>query len=220
MGFGWWFMRDPRPQPACAPVLLVHGVLCNAGVWIGMRDALRRMGIGPVYTISLGPPLASIDRFADQLARRIDAILIDTGARELSLVGHSMGGIVARAYLQRHGSDRVARLVTIGTPHAGSVHAWLFPGTSLRQLRPGNAWLDALNAAPLPSIPIVSIWSWHDSMVAPQDSSMLPGAHNIALKGIGHNALLRNDSVRRLVADALIGRVPAAAATLTSECPA
>jgi triacylglycerol esterase/lipase EstA (alpha/beta hydrolase family) len=202
MGFAWWFMREPTPA-AGVPVLLVHGVLCNAGVWLGMRCRLRGAGLGPVHTISLEPPLASIDDFAEQLSARIDEICAASAAPAVALVGHSMGGIVARAYLRAHGDSRVAKVITLGSPHAGSVHAGLFFGESVRQLRRGNAWLEALNREPLPAVPIVSIWSWHDSMVAPQDSSRLPGAENIALSGIGHNALLRNARVRGLVIDAL-----------------
>ena len=203
MGFAWWSMRDPAPRAATAPVLLIHGVLCNAGVWLGMCGSLRARGVGPIYTIDLVPPLASIDDFAEQLAKRIDAILAETGARTVSLVGHSMGGLVARAYLQRHGASRVARVVTIGTPHAGSVLAWLFPGESLREMRPDSEWLRSLNTTALPEIPFVSIWSWHDSMVAPQASSNLPGARNIVIKGVAHNALLRERRVAALVAEAL-----------------
>jgi triacylglycerol esterase/lipase EstA (alpha/beta hydrolase family) len=203
MGFAWWLMRDPAPRPAKAPVLLVHGVLCNAGVWLGMRASLRARGLGPIYTIDLVPPLASIDDFSDQLAARIEAILAQTGARTVSLVGHSMGGLVARAYLRRHGAARVARVVTVGTPHDGSVLAWLFPGEPLREMRPGNDWLRALNSTALPPVPIVSIWSWHDSMVAPQASSNLSGARNVVIHGVGHNALLRDRRVAALVAEAL-----------------
>lgn len=204
MGVGWWFMREPAATVAAQPVLLVHGVLCNAGVWLGMRRRLCALGVGPIYTLSYGPPLASIEDFGDQLATRIEEILRDTGASSVLLVGHSMGGLVARAYLRRHGAGRVAQLVTIGTPHHGSVLAGGFPGRCLAQMRPDSSWLRALNASPLPrDVPIVSIWSRHDSMVAPQARSELPGAWNIALEGIGHNALLRDAGVARLVAELL-----------------
>ena len=147
------------------------------------------------------PPLASIERFAGQLAAKIDAILARTGARDVALVTHSMGGLVFRAYLRRYGPAKVRQAIMIGAPHRGSVHARLFPGVSLSQLRPGNAWLAALNAEPLPpGLPIVSIWSWHDSMVAPQLSSRLEGARDVELCGIGHNALLTDPEVARLVA--------------------
>jgi triacylglycerol esterase/lipase EstA (alpha/beta hydrolase family) len=192
---------DPPPRSARAPVLLLHGVLCNAGSMHDLRTALVARGIGPVYTLSYGPPLASIDSFVDQVAAKIDAILAATGARQVAIVGHSMGGLVARAYLRRHGGVKVGTVITIGTPHKGSVHAWLFPGVSLGQLRPSSAWLAELDQAPAGNeVRIVSVWSWHDSMVAPQTSAELAGAENIALAGIGHNALVSNERVFDIVA--------------------
>jgi triacylglycerol esterase/lipase EstA (alpha/beta hydrolase family) len=107
------------------------------------------------------------------------------------VVAHSMGGLVVRAYMRTYGAGKLARVLTIGSPHHGSMHAWLFVGTSLAQMRPGNAWLAALNREPIdPALRFVSLWSWHDSMVAPQTSSELPGAVDVTLVGVGHNALL------------------------------
>jgi triacylglycerol esterase/lipase EstA (alpha/beta hydrolase family) len=63
--------------------------------------------------------------FADQVAAKIDAVLAATGAAQVTVVGHSMGGLVARAYLAKHGGAKVRRVVTIGTPHHGSVFAYL-----------------------------------------------------------------------------------------------
>lgn len=184
-------VRDPPPAPVAMPVLLLHGVLCNAGVWARLVRFLRVSGVRGVYSLSYGPPLAPVEAFADQLAGKIDAIIAATGARRVMIVAHSMGGLVARAYLRNHGAGKIARVLTIGAPHHGSMHAWLFPGASLAQMRPGNAWLAALNGEPIdPSLRFVSLWSWHDSMVAPQTSSELPGAVDVALAGIGHNALL------------------------------
>ncbi len=204
-----FFNHDPRPVPARRPVLLVHGVLVNDGVWVGFGRYLRRRGIRPVYTINYGPPLADIEVFAEQLERKIEAICKATGAERVVLVSHSMGGLVARAYLRRCGGARVAKLITLGSPHHGSVLAYLFPGRDLVQMHPGNPWLTELNAeASPPPAPIVSIWSRHDSMVAPQASSELKHAENIALVGVAHNALLADADVRRLVAQE-IGKLPA-----------
>jgi pimeloyl-ACP methyl ester carboxylesterase len=184
-------VRDPDPAPLEAPVLLVHGVLCNAGVWTRLARYLRDAGLDGIYSLSYGPPLASIDTFAEQLARKIAAIRAATGATRVIVVAHSMGGLVTRAYLRQYGCGHIARVMTIGTPHHGSVFAWFFPGASLAQMRPGNAWLAALNRERLdPELRFVSLWSWHDSMVAPQTSSELPGAVDLTLSGVGHNALL------------------------------
>ena len=212
MAFYRQLMPEPAPAPAGSPVLLLHGVLCNAGAMAGLRDDLIARNLGPVYALSYGPPLASIDEYADQVAAKLDAILEATGAARVAIVGHSMGGLVARAYLRRYGGQRVSTVMTLGTPHHGSVHAWLFPGIPLAQLRPGSAWLTELNrteGAPA-GVRVVSLWSWHDSMVAPQTSSRLAGAENIELAGIGHNALLGDRRVSALVAEELTRAAKAA----------
>jgi len=203
MAFGWWLMRDPPAEPAANPVLLLHGVLCNAGIWRGTIPRLAAAGCGPVYTLSYGPPTASIELFAEQLAAKIEAICNATGAARVALVTHSMGGLVARAHLRRWGGARVRCLVTVGAPHHGSVDAWMFPGECLAQMRPGNAWLGALNAEPAPAgTRIVSLWSRHDSMVAPQASAELAGADNVPFIGVGHNALVEHSAiVARVVAE-------------------
>lgn len=111
-----------------------------------------------------------------------------------------MGGLVARAYLRDCGAAKVALLLTVGTPHYGSMHAYLFPGACVAQLRPGNPWLAALNAAPLPDCRVVSLWSRHDSMVAPRESARLHGAVDVVIRGVGHNALLADPAVLAAVA--------------------
>lgn len=205
-----WLIREPEPAPAARPVILIHGVLVNDGIWLRLRRFLLEHGIAPVYTLNYGPPLADIPYFAEQLAARIEEICAATGGAPVVLVAQSMGGLVARAYLRRFGSERVAMLVTIGTPHHGSVLAHSFPGTCLAQMHPGNPWLVELNrdeAAPAP-VPIASIWSRHDSMVAPQASAMLACAENIAFVGVGHNALISDKRVMELVVK-LLGRLRA-----------
>ncbi|MFO1399348.1 MAG: alpha/beta fold hydrolase [Burkholderiales bacterium] len=196
-------VRDPPPAPAALPVLLLHGVGCNAGVWTGLKRHLETEGLGPVYALSYGPPLASIESFAPQVAAKIAQIVADTGAARVVIVCHSMGGLVARAYLRRYGGTRVQRLVTIGTPHAGSLHAWMMHGQSLADMRPRSEFLEAINASTdhLGGVPVVSLWSWHDSMVTPQTSSRVEWAENVVLSGIAHNALLNNREVWARVAE-------------------
>ena len=194
-------IRDPKPAPTRRAVVLIHGVLVNDGLWFVLRRFLVRRGVKPVYTINYGPPFADIERFAKQLRARVETICAATGAERVVLVAHSMGGLVARAYLRRFGAGRVARLVTIGTPHHGSILAYSFPGRGLEQMHPGNPWLAELNrdeSKPAP-VPITSIWSRHDSMVMPQASSVLACARNLAVIGVAHNALVWNAEVMELV---------------------
>ena len=194
-------VRDPAPAPAARAIVLVHGVLINDGVWISLRRLLIDAGVGPVYTINYGPPLGDIEHFADQLAARIERVRASTDNATVLIVAHSMGGLVSRAYLRRYGDAYIERLITIGTPHYGSVLARGVPGTCMAQMRPGNAWLSQLNREEscAGSIAITSIGSRHDSMALPQASSELACAQNIALVGIGHNALLTDASSQAMV---------------------
>jgi triacylglycerol esterase/lipase EstA (alpha/beta hydrolase family) len=194
-------IRDPKPASAERPVVLVHGLLVNDGVWLRLRRFLLRHGVTPVYTLNYGPPLEGIEWFAQQLHARIEKVRAATGAERVVLVAQSMGGLVARAYLRRFGTGCVAKLITIGTPHHGSMLAHSFPGTCLAQMHPGNPWLAELNrdeSSP-PPVPMTSIWSRHDSMVLPQVSSVLACAENIAVIGVAHNALVGDSRVMALV---------------------
>jgi hypothetical protein len=79
----------------------------------------------------------------------------------------------------------VARLITLGTPHHGTLLASLGLGPNARQMRIDSPWLRAL-AAPLPP-GSVSIYSCHDNYVFPQQAgSTLEGAVNVAIGGVSH----------------------------------
>lgn len=206
---------DPAPgTPARGlPVLLVHGFFSNGGYWQPLREQLQAAGLGPVYTINLEPLGGDIERLAAQLAARVEAILAQTACRQLVLVGHSMGGLVSRCYLHRHGgAGRVAKLITLGSPHHGTVVASRIgaKARNARQMRRDSEWLAALNALGN-AVPTVSIYSLHDNLVAPQDSSALPGADNRAVSGIGHMQLLYAARIQRWVIEEIERAAPAAA---------
>jgi len=191
--------RDPvRMARGVLPVVFVHGILCNAGVWHRMLAALARQGTANLFTLNLTPPLASMDRFARQLAERVEEACRATGTERAIIVGHSMGGLVARAWIARlGGAARAARLVTLGSPHRGSLLARGFPARWAREMLCGSEWLARLAGE---TVPITSIYSRADEFVAPQESARLEGARNVALERLGHLGLLRSEEVLRLVA--------------------
>lgn len=191
------------------PILLVHGIICNSGVWRPFARWLARQGEGPIESISLYPPFASLDEYAEQLHLKIEAVCATQGVKQLRLVAHSMGGVVSRAYLHRYGGSRVSKVVTLGSPHQGVYvkRGMLRIGENVRQLRIKSDWMlrmQALEAQPCPA-PIVSIWSPHENVILPQDSSLLtyPNARNINMPGVGHNTLLYSPAVWKEVLKAL-----------------
>ena len=164
---------------------------------------MRRHGISRTYTINLEPVFGDIDAYARQLAERVEQICAQTGEQKILIIAHSMGGLVSRTYLHRYGGEqRLAGLLTAGSPHHGTVLAKTLPiAENIRQMQPGNPWLNALNqleqrAAP---IPITSVYSAHDNLVSPQSSSRLADAENVRLRAVGHVSLLFSRELLTLV---------------------
>lgn len=182
-----WMGRD-RMRPCSRPLLLVHGYSCSRGVWWLLRRRLEAAG-HTVATVSLAPPYTNIGKLVPELGQRIEKVCKATGADRVVLVAHSMGGLVCRSYLARHGSDRVERLITISSPHSGSELARIGIGKNAREMEPGSLWLKDLGQAGLP-VPAVAIRTPHDNFVMPQDNQRLPGAIDVALEGVGHLAVL------------------------------
>jgi triacylglycerol esterase/lipase EstA (alpha/beta hydrolase family) len=198
-----WYMLKPlgmrlQPDARGLPVLLIHGYACNSGYWLPMSKLLTRSRISH-YGIDLEPPAASIDDFVPQVAAAVERLYVETGSKQVIILGHSMGGLVARAYLRRFGHARIARVVTLGTPHHGTALALFGPGSNAAQMRRDSEWLGALAAseANLQRTLFSSIYSVHDNIIAPQDSSELPGARNIVFGAIGHVALGRHPEIMR-----------------------
>ena len=92
-------------------VLLIHGFFCNRQLWRPLARWLTARG-HPLGALDLEPVLGSIDDYVPAIERAVTELLARTGAPAVALVGHSMGGLAARAYLRRHGSARISALVT------------------------------------------------------------------------------------------------------------
>jgi len=122
-------------------------------------------------------------------------------AGRVILIGHSMGGLVCRAYARRFGGARLAGIVTLGAPHHGTVLALFGHGADAQDMQPMGAWLRELGESERAGLAtrVTSIYGSHDNFVAPQDSSALAGAKNVPLAGIGHLALLFSGRVAALV---------------------
>lgn len=185
------------------PVLLLHGYGCNSGYWqhlIRLLDERRISHAG----LDLEPMLADIDDYVPLVERALGGLLAASGSDRAIIVAHSMGGLVARAYMRRHGTAGLARVVTLGTPHHGTGLARFGAGRNAEQMRhqPGQAqpesdWLRELAREETPAARalITSLYTHHDNIVAPQTSSLLEGARHVEFCGVGHVALGRNRQV-------------------------
>lgn len=198
------FARHHVGDSAMPPVLLVHGYVCNSGYWHRFSQALQRERINH-FALDLEPVFGSIDDYVPLLRQTIESICRDTGSERVIIVAHSMGGLAARAYLREHGSERVAHVITIGSPHHGTAIAERGPGQNSRQMEwsksGASPWLQALEASESAATRslITSIFSYQDNIVSPQLSSVLEGANNLPFFGIGHVELALHPAIHACV---------------------
>ena len=169
------------------PVVLVHGYLCNHRIWDDVATTLRAQG-HDVFAVNLEPTFGSIDDYAPIVEAAAQALLTHTGQAKVALVGHSKGGLAIRAWMRAYGTDRVARVLTLGTPHAGTALAKLAIGHNAKQMRWQSQWLAALASSETDTTrQLVRIaLTPQDNIVCPQRHQVLPGVVPTVFDGIGH----------------------------------
>ena len=201
--FRWraWPDDDVTPAPGRTAVVLVHGFVCNRGLWLPWMRELTARGM-PYTSVNLEPVFGSIDDYIpliDDAVQRAQAL---TG-RAPVLVCHSMGGLAARAWRAAtpDADARVDHIVTIGTPHHGT---WLGQFSHVpngRQMRQDSRWLQELREREglrWPQGAYTGFTCWYsnaDNIVFPASTATLPGADNRHVPGWPHVAMAFVDEV-------------------------
>lgn len=168
-------------------VVLVHGFVCNRGLWNPWMRVLRSRNV-PFIAVNLEPLFGSVDNYADVIESAVTRMERATG-QPVVLVGHSMGGLAIRAWLRRHTGDaRVHRAITIGSPHHGTWLARFGRTENGIQMRQRGPWLTQLGAEePVGRFDIFTCFYGHcDNIVFPASAGMLPGALNVHVPGTAH----------------------------------
>jgi predicted alpha/beta hydrolase family esterase len=207
-------VRDPH-RPA---VLLVHGYMCNRATW---RPWL--FGAMPerwnIATVNLEPVYCPVERYAEVLHGAIEKLRAASGAERVTLVCHSMGGLAARAYLRVHGPHAVGRVVTIDTPHHGTVFARFASGHNARQMRSASDYVRSLAESAEP-VEFVCFASQHDNLIVPREAQVLAGAEAVWFEKIGHLAMTASDEVLEKLIEVVDRPLPTAAAISTRDTAA
>jgi triacylglycerol esterase/lipase EstA (alpha/beta hydrolase family) len=187
------------------PVVLLHGLAMNRTNWVWLGRRLARRGLGPLYGTTYFSP-QRVSRSARHLRGFIERVCAREDAPKVDIVAHSLGGVVARYYVERLGGDeRVHRLVTIATPHRGTEMARLGLVPSAREMRAGSDFLVELG---LPEAALkvryTSIWSRADAIVVPAEAaSIAPAGEDCVFDDLGHLSLLLSPRVAQVVAERL-----------------
>jgi pimeloyl-ACP methyl ester carboxylesterase len=196
-------------EAAGTPILLVHGMVDNRSVFAVLRRSLHRRGFGRVVTMNYPLLTSDVASAAALLGEQVERLCAETGYERIHVVGHSLGGLLARWYVQKLGGDALVHtVVTLGTPHTGTAAAKLLPLRVTRQMRPESPVVRAL-AEPAPGCRtrFVAFASDLDEMMVPRRCAEL--AHpdlrvrNVRLRGIGHLALPGHPKVAHEIAATL-----------------
>lgn len=200
----------PTEGRAHPPVLLLHGFIDNRSVFLLLRRSLHRHGWRHVEALNYSPLTCDLRKAAELLGRHVEETCARTGHRRVDLVGHSLGGLIARYYVQRLGGDaRVRTVITLGTPHSGTRIAPLLSAHPLvRQMRPDSAVIAELSRpAPNCRTQFVAFWSEEDQVMVPATTARISHpdllAHNVHVAGVGHLALPVNGTVAAGIREAL-----------------
>ncbi|GGZ19302.1 lipase [Streptomyces inusitatus] len=214
---------DPLPPPADPPggadhppVVMLHGFADNRSVFVLLRRSLSRHGWRHLECLNYSPLTYDIRAAAGLLGRHLEEIGDRTGSREVDIVGHSLGGLIARYYIQCLGGDlRVRTLVTLGTPHSGTTVAPLASAHPVvRQMRPDSGVIEELRGpAPGCRTRFVSFWSDLDQMMIPIETARIEHpdliTENVQVSGIGHLAMPVHPAVVAGIRQALGAPCPA-----------
>ncbi len=194
-----------RDLPASAPdqagagedvVVLLHGLFATAGVLRPLRQHIEREASAHTasFTYAPGPGV-------DDIARRLRTLIatLPDGVR-IHLVGHSMGGVVARWFVQELGGDpRVVQTISLGSPFQGTRRAKLMPAAAGRDILPSSAVLRRLAESPAQGVPHLSIAAKNDGVVT--EEAVFHHGERVLVDDCGHNGLLFDRRVAALVVE-------------------
>jgi triacylglycerol esterase/lipase EstA (alpha/beta hydrolase family) len=168
-------------------VLLVHGFVCNRGLWNPWMRRLRAQGT-PFVAVNLEPVFGSIDASAPTLEAAVRQLEAATGLAPVA-VGHSMGGLALRSWLASDGRrERLHHVITLGTPHHGTWLARFALTRNARQMQQLSRWLQALEAGEPPGhgARYTCFYTHCDNIVFPPSTATLADADNRHVPGYAH----------------------------------
>lgn len=175
----------------------MHGLLDTPAVFDGLKRELggcREPLLIPHLPMRLGR--LSIEDGAALLGSHIEAAFGPD--QPIDLLGFSMGGVIARCWIQLFGGhQRTRRFFSVGSPQQGTLTALPWPGRLFRgiaDLKWGSALLQRLNGDldSLQRIQCHSFYSAIDLVVLPGWSAVLPVGARTMLPVLTHPQLLRD----------------------------
>ena len=187
------------------PIILVHGLGGRRGDLLPMECYLRFSGRKRTYRIGIDDK-RSLSGKSRSLALFIQKVLQMNDCSQVDIVAYSLGGIVARLAILDHGiASHVRRLVTLGTPHRGTIPARYMDTRLIRDLHPDSPVIQRLNRSKWPKgIKGTTFWSKNDLFVLPSQSASVSGTTRIDMSPFTHFSYLIDPKSWSAVKKALV----------------
>jgi pimeloyl-ACP methyl ester carboxylesterase len=191
------------------PVVQIHGYFHNRSGFFFMSRELRAEGFRWIHGMNYNPLRSGVPELAAWFKKHVDDVMQVSGSDRVHLIGHSLGGVVARWYIQELGGENhVDHCVTVGTPHTGTVAAYIGIGPAAKDMRPGSEVMRHLEYGFHRSkVAYVNFYSDFDVLIVPAASAVLPersNVHNCLIQDLGHTSLLVSDELIKQVCAHLI----------------
>lgn len=213
--------RDPRGGEGATqdvPVLLVHGYGANRSNWQFVERRLRSAGCTSVHAVNYNPLTSDLPGLADWFTGQVASLRDRLGVENIHVVGHSLGGIVARYAIQVLGAEGIATCVTLASPHGGvALVRRVRPlpgglGAVARQLRPDSPEMVLLRSSARPLSTRFVAYAGGADLVVPSGRAIIRepelGATNLVVAHHGHFSLLFSSSLANSLVHQLGREVP------------
>jgi pimeloyl-ACP methyl ester carboxylesterase len=181
----------PRKPDGYPPLIFVHGLGGNRGTFLPMSSYLWLLGRRRSYKIGFESG-SSLKEMATDLVEFIESVKESTGEPKVDLVGHSMGGLVARLAIETPAlAGSIDTLITLGTPHGGTCIARYANTETIRLLRQDSPLLNELARRPWPKdVRGVTCFSRNDLIILPPESAAVEGTMILDLSPATHYSYL------------------------------
>jgi len=187
MHFSFAAPKHQASSPCQTPIILVPGYQMNRWSLAPLQYYLYRCGYHNIWAINNPILKDDVLVFVEHLKEKIDLYYEQNQQRKIIVIGHSMGGLISRHYIEKYGSEKVAATISMGTPYRGTKTYRLGRGTVGRQFKPGS---DICNITDAPSLPHLIIRSTRDWVVVPFENTHLDNANEMIITNAGHLGML------------------------------